>query len=85
MGKVSCKFNRLKSKLKHFYSYCISTLELSAAESERFNRSRAPSPPDQSNTSIKDLESSQASIREIIMEPSINYALQNLQNIDEII
>lgn len=73
-------------KLKRISCYYKSTVDrLSAIELERFNRSRAPSPSEQSQSTIKSIKSSLILERELIMEPRLNSPLQVLQNIDEII
>lgn len=86
MAKILCRHKIFGLKLKRISCYYRSTVNgLSAIELERFNRSRAPSPSEQSRSTIKSIKSSLILERELIMEPRLNSPLPVLQNIDEII
>lgn len=83
MAKLLCRHKIFRLKLKRISCYYRSTADgLSAIEIERFNRSRAPSPSEQSHSTI---HRSLMLERELIMEPCLDSPLQLLENIDEII
>jgi hypothetical protein len=80
-----CRYIKFRSKPKAV-STSLETLsilrELSNTEWTRFDRSRAPSPPERPEVSAESSESLVTPEREVVIEPSVKARFQVLKKID---